>query len=361
MMPTRQQLLGLRDTLDAAWDVPTFKDFVTFHLERDTDDVLPEGQTKKEALRELIVDYRRGGNLASLVGEVRAFVEEADAPYPTIAPVLDDLEAWLAEGDIPWSAPEDPFKTFFVTGKRPFLDRDRLRKSLKEVTSGDVRVLKISGERPCGKSWTWFYLTYLEDKLDGFHCAKIDFAEFVHPPRPYDVMHRIARRLDVGEPPQDRSNVETDQAMRLVDWFVGRIANSASRSGYLVALDSLDHRRLPQPTEDLLAWLAKAAWESGESSRFALMLLGGDLQLSPGGDDDGIVEEFVSAPTREMLAAYLKKLANHCGADLPDDAIDFMVTEAFRDLPPDRYQALRQMTMRIREAVLSYFPTVAAI
>ena len=358
MRPTREQLHQLRDALDHALDVSTFHDFVVFRLDLDTDEVMPEGRTKRDALRDLIVAQSRAGNLATFVQEVRVFVESADAPYPTLVPLLDHLDEWLAEGEIPWAAPEDPFETFFVTGKRVFIDRDGLRQGVKGVTTGEVRVLKVLGDRPCGKSWTWFFLTYLEDKLDGFHCAKVDFADFPRPPTPYDVMKRIASRLDVGEPPRDRSNVESDQAMRLVDWFVGRISNS--NAGYLVALDSLDHRRLPQSTEDLLSGLAKAAWESGESCSFALMLLGGGLELPLAGDEPGVIEEHVAPPGRDMVARYLERLAAHCGAELPGPAIEAIVTQAFEDLPADPYQALRQTTARVQKLALTYFPTVAA-
>jgi hypothetical protein len=288
---------------------------------------------------------------------MRSFIEDTGHAYPTLCPGLEHLARWLAEGEIPWAAPQDPFETFFVTGKRAFIDREPLRAGVKAVALGDVRVLKVCGERPCGKSWTWYYLTYLEDQLDGFNCAKVDFADYSRPPEPYDVMWSIASKLDLGQPPRDCSNVPSDQAMRLVEWFVGRV--NQSEAGYLVALDSLDHRILSTATEDLLTGLAKAAVDSGSRRPLALLLLGSKVEL-PAASTQGVLEEIVTPPGREHVESFLSGLAQHCQADFPLPAVKASAEQAFDGLSNDPYEALNEMTARVQKFALDYFSGVTA-
>jgi hypothetical protein len=348
----REELvLGMQDAFS---DVATVRYFIEFRLQQDPDDFFPRGVGKSAGIQDLVRDHNAGGRVEVLTEALR---NSPQANGPRLGPVLDHIDE-LRQAEVPWEAPADPFDAFFVSGGRPFIDRngirDHLRASLKHGSG--PRVVVISGERPCGKSWSWHYLSYLESKLEGFRTAKIDLAKVPPPPTAYEVMRRIANRLGLEAPDIDRTAKGPTQAAHLVEWFAGRVAEGKAR--YVLTLDSLDHTRLPDETEDLIDGLAQEAADQGDPLRFALVLLGPRFDLS-GIDKFVLGEEELRPPAEDDVRSFLDRLGEHRKKPLPPETIDQLVAAAFADPPAEPIQAMSRISQQVAQFARAYFSTPA--
>jgi len=336
--------------------IPKLRYFVDLRLDgQDPDDFFPPGSTKLEGLHDLVRHYNALGSIEVLTKALR---ESEQANGPRLRPVLDHIEL-LRQADVPWEAPPDPFDAFFVSGGRPFIDRSGIRDHLRASLRGPTgpRVVVISGTRPCGKTWSWHFLTFLEGKLDGLRTAKIDLAELPPPPTPFAVMQTVALRLGLEEPRVDRTAKGSTQAKHLVDWFAGRLQEGKAR--YILTLDSLDHSRLPDETEDLIDGLAREAADQGDPLRFALVLLGPCFDLSHV-DTFVLGEEQIHPLAEEDVRTFLRRLGEHRGKPLPPQAIDRVVASAFANPPPDPIEAMSQVSRQVARFARDYFSTRAS-
>jgi hypothetical protein len=335
--------------------IPKLRSFVEYRLDgQDPDDFFPLGSSKREGLDNLVRHYNGPGNIEVLAAALR---ESEQARGPRLGPVLEHI-AVLGPSEVPWEAPQDPFDAFFVSGGRPFIDRsglrDHLRASLK--LGNGPRVVVISGTRPCGKTWSWHFLTFLEGKLEGFRTAKIDLAKLTPPPTPLSVMQTVALRLGLEEPRVDRTAAGSTQARHLVDWFAGRLKEGKAR--YIVTLDSLDHSRLPDETEDLIDGLALEAADQGDPPGFVLVLLGPKFEINV--DTFVLGQEEIPPLEEDHVRTYLDSLGQHLGKPLPPEAIDQVVASAFANPPSDRIEAMDQVSRQVARFARNYFSPSAA-
>ncbi|MBO3093997.1 hypothetical protein [Cellulomonas dongxiuzhuiae] len=177
---------------------------------------------------------------------------------------------------------EDPFLVHRVAG-RPFLDRTELRKQLTELLARDEkRVLVVTGERPCGKTYAWPFLDTL-GRTHGFDPVLIDVASLPATERmPVDVVSNVARQLGLPRLPEvDPLAQGASQAQRLFTWLIGeaRLARqSGAASRWLLVIDSLDKFPLPAETEELFVLMGKGAAEN-RIADLRVVLLGYEHQL----------------------------------------------------------------------------------
>jgi hypothetical protein len=348
----REQLvLGMHAAFASIEDL---RPFVEYRLEQDPDDFFPRGTGKREGLDKLVRHYNAPGDVEVLTA---ALGRSKQANGPVLRPVLEHI-AGLRVSEVSWQAPEDPFRAFFVSGGRPFIDRDGIRDHLKQsLAVGDgPRVVVISGTRPCGKTWSWHFLTFLETKLEGFRTAKIDLAKLPPPPTPYDVMQRVALRLGIKEPKRDPTAAGPTQARNLVDWWAGRLKESDAR--YVLVFDSLDHSRLPDETEDLIDALAEEAADQGDPPRFVLVLLGPKFELSV--DTFVLGEEQIDPIEEEHVRSYLDALGKHLDKPLPPERIDQVVKCVFANRPADPIEAMDQVSREVARFARTYFSSTAS-
>jgi hypothetical protein len=345
-------ILGMRS---AFADTEKLRYFVEYRLdEQDPDDFFPLGSTKRDVINNLVRHYNGPGTIEVLVAALR---ESEQANGPRLRPILDHIEV-LQQTDVPWEAPQDPFDAFFVSGGRPFIDRGGIRDHLRAALKvGDgPRVVVISGTRPCGKTWSWHFLTFLEGKLEGFRTAKIDLAKLTPPPTPYSVMQTVALRLGLEEPRVDRTAAGSTQARHLVDWFAGRLKEGKAR--YILTLDSLDHSRLPDETEDLIDGLALEAAEQGDPPRFALVLLGPEFEINV--DTFVLGQEEIHRLQEDDVRTFLSALGQHLKKPLPPEAIDQVVASVFANPPADPGEAMDQVSRQVARFARDYFSATPA-
>jgi hypothetical protein len=97
------------------------------------------------------------------------------------------------------SAKDDPYLCHLIY-QQPFIDRSELRRNLKDLLSeSKSRVLVVTGDRPCGKSYTWFFISQ-PTLLTGITPVLVDLSEWSEPTTPIEVMSSIARQLKLTEP-----------------------------------------------------------------------------------------------------------------------------------------------------------------
>ena len=88
-------------------------------------------------------------------------------------------------GDSSIMAKSDPYLSQMIGQREPFIDRSDLRAHLRDLLSeSKSRVLVLTGERPCGKSYTWFFIRQPKLLAD-ITPVLIDLSEWKRSKHPY--------------------------------------------------------------------------------------------------------------------------------------------------------------------------------
>ena len=252
------------------------------------------------------------------------------------------------------SANGDPYHSY-LAGQRPFIDRNVLRTHLKDLLSDSPRrVLLITGDRPCGKSYTWFYVRQ-PGLLDGMIPVLVDLSEFAEASAPMDVMSSIARQLALPPPTVDEYAQGAAQARYLRDWLVGQLLPRNGDGRWLLVFDSLDHAAQRDETLQLLEFLAGAAIRE-RLSGLRVILLGYANRLPIDVLDSVLTEEIKDIGEPE-LREFFRSLARHVKQAMSDEAIGVAVKDVLKRLPDNREQKLRQLPKMVRQVGNAAFGT----
>jgi hypothetical protein len=341
-----QLILAMR----GAFSLARLNQLIVESLGLDAEDFAPPvARDKREAVSKLVTQLDREGRTDFLLETLRTS-EWKDAP--SLRPALDKLLARAQEEvRASWGEDEDPFMSSFIPPEgRPFIGRDGLRKHLKRVARGrGKRVIVISGTRPCGKSWSWWYLRYVASGR--FAATKLDLSEYSNP-SPYELMRDLAFDLGMPEPPEDTVAKGSTQARALAKWFNGRLRQADKR--VLVAIDSLDHRRLLKDTEELIVRLAQVAAESDTQAGLTLLLLGPRFELQTV-DPFALGEEQICALTRDDVGAFLKDVGDRIGKPLTPTQVEAVLAASFDDPSEDPAEALEQVSVTVANFAEAFF------
>jgi len=252
------------------------------------------------------------------------------------------------------SANGDPYLSH-LAGQRPFIDRSVLRTHLKDLLSGSPRrVLMITGQRPCGKSYTWFYARQPE-LLEGMTPVLVDLSEFTDPSLPVDLMSSIAVQLGLPPPTVDKYAQGAAQARYLRDWLVGQLLPRNGDGRWLLVFDSLDHVAQRDETLQLIEYLAGAAIRD-RLTGLRVILLGYANRLPIDLLDSVLTEEIKDIGEPE-LREFFRSLARRVKLAMSDGAIEVAVNDVLRRLPDSREQRLRQLPKVVREVGNTAFGT----
>lgn len=241
----------------------------------------------------------------------------------------------------------DPYLTYII-GQQPFIDRTVLRAHLKDLLSNTAsRVLVINGDRPCGKSYTWYYVRQ-PGVLGDTTPVLVDLSEWANPAQPVEVMSSIALQLGLREPTVDRHAQAAAQVQSLRDWFVGRLQKQ-DRSGHrwLLVVDSLDHVAQRDDTLQLIEFLAGAAIRQ-RLSGLRVILLGYANRIPIDPLDSVLTEEIGDIGEPELLD-FFRSLAQQAGLAISDDAIKIAAQSVLNLLPAERERKFRQLPKTVRE------------
>lgn len=240
----------------------------------------------------------------------------------------------------------DPYGSQLV-GEQIFINRTKLRAHLKDLLSASrSRVLVVTGDRPCGKSYTWFYVRQRE-LLGEAEPVLIDLKDWTEPVSPVDLMSSIALQLRLPEPVIDQYAQGAAQARRLRDWLVGQLRPQEDSGRWLLVFDSLDHVAQRDETLQLIELLAGAAiTQVLPGLRMILLGYVNRLPIDP-------LETVLTEPIEDIgepeLRDFYRALARQAGVAITDEAIELAVRAVLNLLPADREGKLYQLAKTVRE------------
>lgn len=240
----------------------------------------------------------------------------------------------------------DPYACQLV-GEQIFIDRTMLRAHLKDLLSASPsRVLVVTGARPCGKSYTWFYVRQPE-LLGEAVPVLIDLSEWTEPVPPLDVMSSIALQLGLSEPAIDQHAQGAAQARRLRDWLVGQLRPQEDSGRWLLVFDSLDHAAQRDETLQLIEFLARAAITQRPPG--LRMILLGYVNRLPVDPLDTVLTETIEDIGEPELRGFYQALARQAGVTIAEDGIELAARDVLDRLPTDRGRKLSELAKTVRE------------
>jgi hypothetical protein len=204
-----------------------------------------------------------------------------------------------------------------VIGRRPFVNRSRLRENLAELFTGDGdRAMIVHGPPASGRSYSWVLIAHVARMTGGPPTRLIDLSRFRGPPAtPFDVATMIAADLEWATPEVDETAQDDTKARILLSWLKNRVLEHGA---VCLVFDGLDGDNLTDATLNFVGDIAAAAGndELGES-RVILLAYGRTLQ-NPIVDPFVLREPFLGDIPLPELTAYLRKVAAEGGLDLSE-------------------------------------------
>ena len=272
-----------------------------------------------------------GGSAASESGEASLDIS-ASGQDPAAGP-----------GEIPAGA--DPYLRHMIGQQQPFIDRSVLRVHLKDLLSeSPSRVLKITGDRPCGKSYTWFFIRQPELLAD-ITPVLVDLSEWADPSAPIEVMSSVALQLGLKEAVDEHAQGAT-KARLLRDWLVGQLLQHDRDGRWLLVFDSLDHAGQRDETLQLIEFLAGAAIRQ-RLTGLRVILLGYANRL-PVDPLESVLTEEIRDIGEPELREFFRLLAQHTNLTISDDAIATAANGVISLLPDERERKLGQLPKTVR-------------
>jgi hypothetical protein len=258
------------------------------------------------------------------------------------------VAAWAAGGPVGGngSAPVDPFHSHLL-GQLLFVDRTGLRKHLRDLLAeSPSRVLVVTGARPCGKSYTWYYVRHLADRLGGLTPVLVDLSDWAEASLPMDLMSSIALQLGLPLPKVDEHAQGAAQAQRLRDWLVRCLHDRDPDGRWLLVFDSLDHVAQREDTLQLIEFLAGAAIRQRLPGLRVILLGYADrLPIDP---LESVLTEEVCEIGEPEIREFFQTLARLSQVSITDEALDLVVRGVMDMLPAGREQKLRHLARTIR-------------
>jgi hypothetical protein len=261
---------------------------------------------------------------------------------PAVAAAEDDAAQGQGNGSAQAALPQS-----YLVGQQLFIDRTALRAHLPELLSASPsRVLVITGDRPCGKSYTWYYVRQPE-LLGDITPVLIDLSERADPSLPVEVMTSIALQLRLPVPTIDEHAQGAAQAQRLRDWLVGQLQPRDRDGRWLLVFDSLDHVGQRDDTLQLIEFIAGAAIRQRLAGLRVILL--GYVNRLPIDPLESVLTEKIQDIGEPELRDFFRSLAEQAKVTISDQAVDFAVRGVLNLLPGEREQKLRQLPKTVRE------------
>lgn len=290
---TGSQVSTLVSALDAEWDLPALS-LLAADLEVNLLNEAP-GATAKEAALKLVtlLNTSMPPRDAELLERLR---ERGNAR----------LKAVVAELLTPgfFSPTDDPHDAILL-GRTAFVDRADLRARLREFTNPSpytTRVLVVSGNEPCGKSYTWEFLRHLAWVTVGAKAHRLRLRATGYTPRQLVEEAFALLRLDKSGLPPMTDDPQLARIEPLITEFKGQVATMGEQRYWLVIDDLNDASVLPATAETAFA-LAQAV-EEVKPDQLWLALLGYNAPITDSElryvakddprfpDPDGVAEHF---------------------------------------------------------------------
>lgn len=308
---TGSQVSKLVGALHDEWDLPTLS-LLASDLGVNLGNEAPGAALKEAALKLVtLLNTSMPPRDAELLERLR---ERGNAPLKA---VVADL---LAPGFFPPAG--DPHDAILL-GRTAFVDRDDLRARLREFTNPSAyttRVLVVSGNEPCGKSYTWEFLRHLAWVTVGAKAQRLRLRGTGYTPRQLVEETFALLRLDKSGLPPMTDDPQLARIEPLITEFKGQLATMGGQRYWLVIDDLNDASVLPAAAETALA-LAQAV-EENKPDQLWIALLGYNAPITDS-ELRHVAKDDPRFPDPDGVAEYFRRIADGSAKPLtPERALE---------------------------------------
>jgi hypothetical protein len=257
----------------------------------------------------------------------------------------------------------DPYDEHILIGGVPFVDREKLRKELRNFHStGGLRIIQVrhpgnvSNKQKLGLSYHSWLIRHAQG-FKGFELALFDFAE-AGPPTPRALAKTIADQIGVRAPVPPPGDDQTPPwyAVSLRDWLI-KALEATGRECWIV-LDGYHLDKVSSPTHDLIRLIANRI--PGKWDRLRLVLLGYEGSL-----DDGIAPLVAAIPLRRLtcgdVAKYLARVFPKWSQHKVEQKARWVCAAATTQDPDRLRKWMDRLRKLIRTHLLELHPSPAPI
>ncbi|KOG35522.1 MULTISPECIES: effector-associated domain EAD1-containing protein [Streptomyces] len=285
---------------------------------------------------------------AAAQGRLRALVEAVDsAPESTAHTIFKALLEERADGDAV------VFRLSLIGKTKPqaVFDRDELRAHLRDLVSGDSRVLILTGGSGCGKSYSLEFVIYALGRT-GVSTGHIDFRRWAGSlATPAGIMRDLAHQLDWTPRTTVVRETEDTQARLLLSWFLENVRQSGE--DVWVCFDGPHPDRLTPPAMRLVKDIAVAAERRTEVDRLRVVLA--DFQDRLPEVDRTVLRERIEPIGVPELEAFFRAMAAEAGEDPDQGAIDVLMDELLGSRPPASLPPLYELSLSAADIARAAF------
>jgi hypothetical protein len=241
--------------------------------------------------------------------------------------------------------------------RRPFIDRDDLRTLIMELVEGTSRVLVVTGPGRSGKSYSWYLISHVSERLGSFSPYPVDLSSWAGPPAgPVDVMREVANLLNWELPAMDATAQEDTHARILTTWFVGRVRRETEQC-WLV-FDGLNAATMTDAALRLIENIAVAA-ERQHAGELRVVLIAHTRPL-PEDVDPFALRDTISHIGVTQLRAFFTKVAAAAGQAVDEAGLDLLMAELLGPGPPPNPLPLPSIAVRAAELARAAFPAAGS-
>ena len=251
------------------------------------------------------------------------------------------------------AAEETPPHLLPILGKRPFIDRDDLRTLVMDLVEGTSRVLVVTGPERSGKTYSWYLISHVSERLGTFSPYPVDLSSWAGPPAgPVDVMREVANLLNWELPAVDPTAQEDTHARILGTWFVGRVRRETDQC-WLV-FDGLNTATMTDAALRLIESIAVAA-ERHQAGELRVVLIAHTRPL-PEDVDPFALRETISLIGVTQIRTFFTKVAAAAGQRVDEPGLDLLMAELLGSGPPPNPLPLGTLAVSAAKLARAAFP-----
>jgi hypothetical protein len=298
---TGRQITSLINVIDEQWDLEHLALFAQDNLDINIYNLAPEGDLKTRAFK--------------LINELNSvyFPPRDDELLERLQTCqnarLRQVASELLQPSF-YSPTRDPHDAI-VLGKWAFVDRAELRHKLREFTQpthNTTRVLIIRGDKPCGKSYSWWFLRHLAKSSVGvtpLHLELGQLSEAGWTPRQF--IEEVFKLLDLdpAKLPPMTGGPQSDRIRPLISAFIGQIVGLQRR--YWLVIDDINDQNIEKSIRDTVYGIAYSVEDTKPDNLWVALL--GYNEMIPGTTLRLVLLDEARFPDAALLAEHFQFMA----------------------------------------------------
>lgn len=334
---TGAQIIRLAREIDQQWDIPTLKLFTSDNLGVDLDNIAPDGSLKDRAIKLItILNTNRPPRDGELLEKLKICSNAA------LRQVAGELLTphFFAPNDDPHDA--------IMLGEYAFVDRGELREKLRAFTSPShytTRVLVVRGLEPCGKSYSWHFISHLAVTCVGAtpHWLRLAGTSYT----PQQLIEQIFLLLDLNRAalPAMTDDPQLAHINPLINAFKGQLVSL--RRPYWLVIDDINDRSIQQPIRETAFAIARSVEESKPENLW-IALLGYNEEITESALRQ-VAQEDARFPDADLLAEHFAAMSNAGPKPLTYQEARELADLMLSDVPILTKNAMEKLTPRIEK------------